>query len=730
MTAGRLAARKPLATTNTLLYRCPITSTASTVLSACNHEASATITYKAALRNYDQVLHLDGPETYNGGPSVSPYLLKKGNPISAYRVILNPGYQFNQIVPGAIVPQTTNGSKFKILDVFRPTADVVYYTQVKTYTQVGTASISGTFAGGETVTGATSGFTAIMRGQSATGLELQIANLTATATGIQISRTTGLNTGYLLTFNQTTPGDGGEIATISTITTATNSLVVTRGSLGTTAATIAGGRLSTVYSASSTTSTISEGAPFTSTDVTLTVASSSGFVSGSFIRIGNEILEISAVNGNDLTVTRARFGTAAINHNDTSTVTLLTNNGNYLINYYSEGETVSGATSNASAVLSFTTTTNVGLTTAYIVSTTSAGATDHIRIGAFTFNPGRNYKFDLSDASCTNYPLKFSTTGEGTNALIPGIEYTQGVSKVGTAGTAGAFTSIAVETNTTPNLNVYADGTPAGSTLNVGFTALVDTNPFFTDIFIYDIDGQSIMAGDTFTLNAITQTVQQNGVYPGPYGYVQSYDSAKAHLKVSIDKNSTEFTTNTEFYDTPTLNNSFRTIAKVVTGKILSVTGASTDIGRVVGTYGSTSGLVANSTNGPGNISKARFKVVVTSGGVTTVTILNGGENFVAGNTVTINDSQLGNGGAAALVLTVGTISTGVHTDTTSIYSDEDYIAFNKSVAGTNTDKISGLVVGPGESVLINSSSVNSSFQLNGFETESGDYIVINMVKD
>ena len=62
MTAGRLAASNPSATTNTLLYRSEIDKTASTVLTATNISGSG-VTYRAALRNYDQILKLNGNES-------------------------------------------------------------------------------------------------------------------------------------------------------------------------------------------------------------------------------------------------------------------------------------------------------------------------------------------------------------------------------------------------------------------------------------------------------------------------------------------------------------------------------------------------------------------------------------------------------------------------------------------------------------------------------------------
>ena len=72
MTAGRLAASKPGATTNTVLYRTPITKSASTVLQVCNQSGSGA-SYRAALRDYEQVLHLDGLNT-------SAYKFAKVNP--------------------------------------------------------------------------------------------------------------------------------------------------------------------------------------------------------------------------------------------------------------------------------------------------------------------------------------------------------------------------------------------------------------------------------------------------------------------------------------------------------------------------------------------------------------------------------------------------------------------------------------------------------------------------
>ena len=101
MTAGKLASAKPGATTNTVLYRCPTTVTGSTVLNVCN-QGSGSATYRAALRDYDQVLHLNGANT-------STYKFAKGNPISGYKITILPGLQYSAAIPGAQF-QTTNAS--------------------------------------------------------------------------------------------------------------------------------------------------------------------------------------------------------------------------------------------------------------------------------------------------------------------------------------------------------------------------------------------------------------------------------------------------------------------------------------------------------------------------------------------------------------------------------------------------------------------------------------------
>ena len=77
---------------------------------------------------------------------------------------------------------------------------------------------------------------------------------------------------------------------------------------------------------------------------------------------------------------------------------------------------------------------------------------DGVLFADYQFTVGATYTFDLSDSSNSNHPLRFSETINGPFAS--GSEYTTGVSYSGTAGQAGASTTITV-TESTPQLYYY-----------------------------------------------------------------------------------------------------------------------------------------------------------------------------------------------------------------------------------------------------------------------------------
>ena len=88
--------------------------------------------------------------------------------------------------------------------------------------------------------------------------------------------------------------------------------------------------------------TINEGAEFSNSDTTLTVTSGTGIAANDFILIGDEILEVTAVSTNDLTVTRGQQGTDASAHADGSTVILIEGNAETGNDYFGWGEAATG----------------------------------------------------------------------------------------------------------------------------------------------------------------------------------------------------------------------------------------------------------------------------------------------------------------------------------------------------------------------------------------------------
>jgi len=88
--------------------------------------------------------------------------------------------------------------------------------------------------------------------------------------------------------------------------------------------------------------TINEGGTFSNSDTTLTVTSGTGIVANDLILIGTEILKVTAVSTNDLTVQRGQSGTSAASHADGTVVTLIEGNADPDDDYFGWGDAASG----------------------------------------------------------------------------------------------------------------------------------------------------------------------------------------------------------------------------------------------------------------------------------------------------------------------------------------------------------------------------------------------------
>ena len=725
MTAGRLAASNPSATTNTLLYRSVIDQTASTVLTATNISGSG-VTYRAALRNYDQILKLDGDEPSN-------LIFNKGNPVSTYKLKITPGISFAAASPNAEI-NSPSGSRAKLLDVYKDTATINRYVKVEKVANFegDSQTLIGTFQNGETITGAVSTFTATLKQfESTTGLiYATIPDVASNATSVKISRNTGLAEGTKLMLSEDATATGTEVITIDTggIDVNNNTLTVTRSVYGTTASPIPGGQYAKSFIDSATTSTINEGATYTAADVTLTLTDATGFLEGSFIRIGNEILSVTTVAGNDLTVVRGQYGTSAVDHNDGSAVTQMTDAGDYYLNFFTESEGLQGGTSNATISSNVTQGSNsVTNQDRFTIAEGSIGGVyEYLTLS--NHNNERTYRYDQSDSSNTGHPFRLSEQADGTQTLT-GAEYTTGVTKVGTAGQAGAYLEITITSGTPLSLYSYAEpavANTADANANYGFQIGTTLTPDYEEIYIYDVAGEPWAAAQAFEIGGTTYTVQANGVTVGKYGYVHEWNPTLNELKISLGVGSSAFAVGDQFYDTPTLVDANRTMTEVVSGKVLAIdTVGAANASRTAGTY---SGL--SPTGGSGSGLKVDI-VVAASTGAATVTLVNGGKNYADGETLTVTDANLGGGGAPNLTFATDGIGAGdgIGATSTTYVKTEDYIHYGKAIAANSSDRTTGIVVGPGQNLIVWASDTNIAFQVQGFESVSEDYTVLGNAK-
>jgi hypothetical protein len=666
MTAGKLSAAKPAATTNTTLYRCPITKAASTVLEVCNQSSTAS-SYRVALRDYDQILTMDS----------SNYNFRRGNIITNYSLRIVPGVNATLITSGETVNLSDNKGSFKYADVNVPTEIIEYDVKVVAIANVGITVPLGSdndIVAGDIITGADTGLTAVVYASGTTSLTLQIDDILSTDTSIITSTTTGLAVNDFICFN-------GEIAQIDAITG--NTLTVDRAEIGTTAIAHTAGRSYTAIRETLTTTTLSAAAVIA--DTTISVTSATSLNIGTYLRIGNELLQVSSINANDVTVIRGQLGTTAVNHSNGATVTVydIAQVGGY-VQFFGLTEEVSNAASDTVTINATATPGAIFNPVENFVYDTGTGV--YRSFDNINFDIGRVVRFYQEDSSNTDYALKFSTTAGGTNSP-GGLEFLSGVTVNGVAGSSGSYVQIELFPEnllTTFQLYTYVDGeTGYGSTITIS------QNPLYTEIFVYSVDG-SPQVNDSFSYENVNYTIV--GVNSGSSGYVMS--SSGTDIKISLDLNSTSFS-----------------------NRSTSITGVS---GQSTIVVGSAVGLVPSMlVSGTGIATGARIKSIVG----TTVTLSLANTNTVSGSG-TFAYAFLDSPRVPNSVRQLATVSS------VSSINSEDYIFYDRALEANATHRNTGLVVGPGQSIMVYSTNNTINYVAQGFEDTTTDFTPIYYTRE
>jgi len=128
--------------------------------------------------------------------------------------------------------------------------------------------------------------------------------------------------------------------------------------------------------------------------------------------------------------------------------------------------------------------------------------------------PSVTYRFDQSDSSNSGHPLLFSTTSNGTHG--GGSAFTTGVTSVGTAGSAGAYTQIKLEQDTPSPLYYYCvNHSGMGGEVNKTISKLSDLGVTSTSTELNILDGVTSTAAELNILDGVTSTAAELNILDG-----------------------------------------------------------------------------------------------------------------------------------------------------------------------------------------------------------------------
>ena len=142
------------------------------------------------------------------------------------------------------------------------------------------------------------------------------------------------------------------------------------------------------------------------------------------------------------------------------------------------------------------------------------------------------------------------------------------------------------------------------------------------------------------------------GATSSTVGFIANVNATTKQLKVKLNNVLQEFHTSETINSNSAIISGFKVNTTVLTPITALTSIGAADSDRTAGTYT----ITASDYTKTGVGADATFSIVVNGSGAAAVTITAGGDRFVIGDVITIADSKLGGGGAAALTFNVANI--------------------------------------------------------------------------